>query len=419
MRRILQLSDIHFYCCNIAYDPHHVMRKEMIKDLSDYVSRNGKIDHLFICGDIAYKGIKDEYDKAALFIEEICSTICCKPSEVYIVPGNHDKNRNQSPKLIREVFHKALLNDTDQENLFNEILKSDDQLLKTMLLPFRDYAVFAEPYLSIDSLMKKMLTDEVKYDERADSLYWDATLGSLDKGYNLNVYGINTAFCSDKDDFDGNEGHKLFVSKLAYNIPEQESNVINILIAHHPKYFLSSDGVMHNTIDKKFQIQMYGHVHLQSSDNNNAIHLYSGALQPHGDSAGLKYFPVYNIIEVDVISGENNEDVLSVNLLAQKWNTSKFAFEEFSKESKHHSLKLSRANRWGHTPKIESILPKDVSERDILLTFNKDRNRKIVINNVYPGFYDDSVSLYDNCLKFIDRVRKENNWILLWNKIKN
>lgn len=117
MIRILQISDIHWFCCPRALDPNDDMRAEMLNDLRDFVNVHGEINHLFICGDIAYKGEKAEYDNAKAFIKDICAVIRCKDSEVYVVPGNHDKKRKGNSEHIRRCIHKGLADELLNENL--------------------------------------------------------------------------------------------------------------------------------------------------------------------------------------------------------------------------------------------------------------------------------------------------------------
>ena len=75
MLRLLLLSDIHFLSLYEEMDPHAVVRKSFEKDLSDYRKAYGKIDHILVCGDIAYKGIKEEYAKARVFFEQLSSLL--------------------------------------------------------------------------------------------------------------------------------------------------------------------------------------------------------------------------------------------------------------------------------------------------------------------------------------------------------
>ena len=101
MIRILQISDIHWKDKLKGNDAYKDIRDGMINDLQCYCEeKKVAFDHVLICGDIAFSGDKKQYTKAMDFITELCQTINCKESEVYVIPGNHDKNRGAHPQLL-------------------------------------------------------------------------------------------------------------------------------------------------------------------------------------------------------------------------------------------------------------------------------------------------------------------------------
>lgn len=427
MIKILQISDIHWLCCPRALDPYDDMRTEMLKDLKDYVDAHGSIDHLFICGDIAYKGEKKEYDNAKLFIKNICDTIKCKESEVYVVPGNHDKKRKGNSEYTRKCIHKGLAEEYSNEELLQDLLENEFDLVKTLHRPFEDYAEFGSQLFGADPLLLKCIDSDntEAYNHATDTLYWKQELGNGLDSYKIMLYGINSAFCSDEQDFNGelgHDGHKLFFSKLAYNVPNPDQNTVNILMAHHPLAFLTSQVQVKEILDKKFKIQFYGHVHLPKSDNKTAIHIHSGALQPHEGGEDNKFFPVYNIVEINITTKDQETDILSAKLMVQKWDKVNAKFEEYTEESATHSLSLEHKNRWIKKTEPENIrpnLPDGVSKRDVMIKFQGHRNRKTIIKKLYPSSYDESKSSNSNCVHFLDFVEQNNDWDKLWNEIKD
>jgi predicted phosphodiesterase len=403
------------------------MRVEMLNDLREYVNTYGDIDHLFICGDIAYKGEKAEYDNAKIFIKNICDTIRCKESEVYVVPGNHDKRRKGNSEHIRKCLHKGLADEKSNEDLLQDLLNKEFSLLKTLHRSFKDYAEFGSQLFGVDPLMLKCTDpgNDKTYNHDTDMLYWRQELGDGLDSYKIMLYGMNSALCSDEQDFNGESGHgghKLFLSKLAYNIPNLDQNTVNILMAHHPLTFLTSQMQVKKIIDKKFKIQFYGHVHLPKSDNNTAIHIHSGALQPHEGGEDKKFFPVYNIVEIDIAAKDKETDILSVKLMVQKWNKGSAKFEEYTEESTTYTLPLEHKNRWtekNETQNARPALPEGVSKRDVMIKFQGYKNRKKIIKNIYPDAYDENISSNSNCIHFLARVEQSNDWDKLWNEIKD
>ena len=237
MLRLLLLSDIHFLSLYEEMDPHATLRGALEKDLSDYRKAYGKIDHILVCGDIAYKGIKEEYDKAHVFFEHICDIVGCQPEEIYIVPGNHDKNFNTPKAEIRHLIHAGLSNEkADYDKLFTELLHNNFTHFRILYQPFKDYQDFAVRMVSCEPLMTKCLdeAENAQYDNEKDKAYMMTQLGTIGS-YPVMLYAMNTALCCDWDDVnDFEKGHKLFLPKLSYNTKANKDGCINIAMMHHP-----------------------------------------------------------------------------------------------------------------------------------------------------------------------------------------
>ena len=107
--KILQISDIHWHNIHALTDVYRDIREGLIQDIRNYCYEKATIfDHILICGDIAYSGNEVEYRKADEFLNELCNAAGCKPSEVFMVPGNHDKNIFAECKSTREILNQTL-----------------------------------------------------------------------------------------------------------------------------------------------------------------------------------------------------------------------------------------------------------------------------------------------------------------------
>lgn len=85
----LHLSDIHF---NFKNYNSHAMREDFIKRIS-LLSQNEPFTHLFLTGDILFKN--NEADKETVeFIKNLIEILQLTADNIYIVPGNHDHNRD-------------------------------------------------------------------------------------------------------------------------------------------------------------------------------------------------------------------------------------------------------------------------------------------------------------------------------------
>ena len=317
--RILQLSDIHWSKTSSMLDEFKDLRDGMEEYLEAYRKQfPEKFDYIFICGDIAFSGEENQYKKARVFIKKLCNIIGCTDAEVLMVPGNHDKYRNAAPKLLRESLNELMGKDDDHsDQILDDALQNNISSCKFLFEPFRDYEKFSSDFGSRESLMAKMLGDKPinTFDENEDKMYWSRELTDNLNGFKVVAFGVNTAFTCDGNDFDfsekGKTGHKMFLSKFAYNEPRRKSGCINIFMAHHPVAFLANDKTIEKVLDSSFQIQFFGHVHRTNSDDDEAIHIYSGALQPPSeDVKNDDYKPVFNILSIDVKKVSDNEDKL-------------------------------------------------------------------------------------------------------------
>ena len=139
MVRILIISDIHLWSLPSEHDPFDKMRRELMKDVADYADEKGPIQHILISGDIANTGAKSEYEKAKEFIKELCRKCKCPDHEVYVVPGNHDKNFNEKGSGVRHLIHEGMCSDNiDSDKHWHDMLMHDVESTQILYRPFKD-----------------------------------------------------------------------------------------------------------------------------------------------------------------------------------------------------------------------------------------------------------------------------------------
>ena len=104
MLRILLLSDIHFLYCEEHQDRYRLLRQALLNEMDNY-AKNNSIDALIICGDIAFSGQETQYNIAEKYFEEILNKFSSNEKRplVFVVPGNHDIDRNPC-KYTRRLF---------------------------------------------------------------------------------------------------------------------------------------------------------------------------------------------------------------------------------------------------------------------------------------------------------------------------
>lgn len=162
--KILLLSDIHFLSLPAEHDSHAQVRRAFLQDIEGYKVVNGDFDVILVSGDIAYKGVKSEYDKALAFFHQLCDVSGCAYERIYVVPGNHDKNLNAVRAELRHLINQGLSSEkADHEHsskLYLNLLIRDREACKALYSPFREYAEFAVKMDCCDSIMCKLTNSE-------------------------------------------------------------------------------------------------------------------------------------------------------------------------------------------------------------------------------------------------------------------
>lgn len=424
MVRLLLLSDIHFLSLAKEMDQHSYVRDCFITDLKDYVAQYGSINHILVSGDIASKGDSCEYDSAFDFFDLVSKAAGCNMENIYIIPGNHDKNFSAERSQLRHIVNAGLSYTSNKENtpdLFYELITSDADALRMLYTPFQEYYKLALKMDSYESLMQQCLDNkDFNYNPKNHQAYYKKELGCIDN-YKIYLYGMNSCLnCDWYDENDFGKGHKMFLPKLTYNIPVETEGCINISMMHHPLDKILNGESIAKIFDKKFHIQIFGHLHRPVSDGKTTVHIQSGALQPPIDENDKSeaYFSTYNIVEL-YISPET-KDVLHVKLRVEKFNKIEECFEELDSECHDFNVPLKKHNsRWEKqyvkNKKQVEIFPDNVSIRQIRLSFLQYPTRRNLIQELDE--YDENKSLNENCILFLKKMEDKGKLVELWNKL--
>ena len=93
---IVHLSDIHFRhpICATNRDPDKPFRTRLIQDARQRVQAIGHVDAILVGGDIAFAGKPEEYAVALSWLYELADACGCRHTRIYVVPGNHDIDRD-------------------------------------------------------------------------------------------------------------------------------------------------------------------------------------------------------------------------------------------------------------------------------------------------------------------------------------
>ena len=422
MIRFLQISDIHFLCCNETEDEYAQMREMLKEDLLGLKNKMGAIPFLLICGDIANKGQVTEFEAAKVYINQLCNVLEVngqKP-DVFVVPGNHDIDRTPYKATRAHLRSKLLCFENKENDIFmQECRKSEPESMKILYSPLKAYTKFADDYSSNDKLNESLNLKNEYLALQDKDLFWKRPIGKLDN-YTVNIIGMNSTLACDGNErespvLDKGE-HTLFLPFMGYNVVTH-SNEVNISMIHHPLNWLGNEKEVQKVFDDRFKIQFYGHMHKQSSCSNSAIKIYSGALQPpFGEE---EYPPIYNYIEIDI-----KDSKLLVSINCRKWDGAKFC--KYKQESKSYSLTLASENSWSEEDKenAKQELPIEVTpipKHEIIQQFRTLSQviKKRIIAELLPEIIKENISSYELELDFIRVMRDTYRLNELYDKLND
>ena len=433
MIRFLQISDIHFSNQAGCDDDYAQMKSKFLEDIAKCHKEKGNIDYVLICGDIAFAGTESQYTEARDFIDDICTSIEYSGDNgenVFMVPGNHDKKRIVYTRT-RSLLREPLLKKDAVKKLLSSKVK-EPMSVGILYAPFKQYYKMAAYYSSISDIARKSAvfpesdqeTGSVPKFEPGDEMFWSELIGYL-KGIPVTLHGSNTSLLSDEDDGESmsliaGKQHLQVLPMQAYNVTTKE-NEIHILMLHHPMSEIIDGDSIEKDIDSRFQLQFYGHMHKQSSLCNNAVKIYSGALQPpEADEMDEdnEYFPVYNIIELEV-EDEGGKPCLKVDVFSRKWDGVKFdEYEEETKTGKNAlRVLLPENDSWkktmerirngesapdGHDKETETVYPHIVKR-----AFLHSGKETKIIKEMYGDTFESISPNRNKYLTFLKRVEDD------------
>lgn len=97
----LHVSDFHFKDDD-SYDRDVVLRS-LISAVEKARLKNLCPDCIFVTGDVAYSGREQEYAAASAFFDKLREVAALDKNRLFIVPGNHDVDRNEGKGLVHSL----------------------------------------------------------------------------------------------------------------------------------------------------------------------------------------------------------------------------------------------------------------------------------------------------------------------------
>lgn len=249
MARIFHISDFHIENENLTFNKRNII-EALIKDIESHYNENSIIA---ITGDLIDKGAKLFSDKENAFnffensfITPLLKKIPNLKGRIFIVPGNHDIDRNS----IDEISETGLKKTLKDEEALNKFIKNN-----------RENSI----HLARIDRYKKWEKDFYQKYNNISINNFDNTFAVLLPGLKIGISCFNSSWlCKDEDDF---ENILLGSEQIENSLSQIKDCSIKIALIHHDLEFFSKFDreIVKNLIYKNYNALFIGHSHELSS----------------------------------------------------------------------------------------------------------------------------------------------------------
>ena len=304
----VHLSDIHFgQEKGSEVYVHDDVKQCLITDVVGVMAAVGieTMDGVIVTGDIAYSGKRSEYDRAARWLDRLTEAVGCEQTQVMVVPGNHDIDRDRI-SAGAELMLARIVEGGDAE-LDRFLADAGDRDL--LYGKFADYRDFSEGYgcrLKFDG--------GVAINRRV----------AIAPERVLRFVGFNSALlCTGRG---GDEGRLLIGGKQRV-LPREEGEEL-VVLCHHPVESLQDEEVASRYIKSRARVHIYGHVHESSLTVENPVEqgdlltLSAGAVVPPTTQGRYRY--TYNVLRFE---WDAETDGLKVEVVPRSWDEDATIFD--------------------------------------------------------------------------------------------
>jgi predicted phosphodiesterase len=369
---ILHLSDIHFHypACASEIDPDRPFRTRLFQDARERAESLGDIDAILVGGDIAFAGKPEEYVEALKWLYELADACRCKRERIYVIPGNHDIDRQIIIKnLAVQNAQQAIIRATDKERELARQLRHKDTG-PALLAPLSAYNDFAVKFWC-----------EVFAPEK---LFWHQDVPLAD-GVQLRIYGLTSTILSgagapnDKND----EPRDLYLSPQQ-TVLNPVDNVVNLVMCHHPPDWLLDGDRAADDISGRTSIHLFGHKHRQRIHRDRShVAFYAGAVNPDRQERDWK--PGYNIIRLSLGKDARGDFQLEVEAHLLEWQTNPEMFkpildDDYAKSDVHRAeVRLRNIRVPAPTAVAHATATFAVQQVDAETAMGEERAKNIVL----------------------------------------
>jgi 3',5'-cyclic AMP phosphodiesterase CpdA len=271
----LHLSDIHLGHGSAGHQrDQQMVLNRLVSDLSRRPPAFQHVDAVFVTGDIAFSGglrQQDEYEQATSFLAQVCKELGIDKRQVYVVPGNHDVQRETESDNIRRTFVESL---RDGALLDGALAKANErELLEARFANYRRFAA--------------------SFGESRDALWWTQSLTGR-QGLRIRLLGLNSALlCLD----DSDHGKLQFgLTQLDALLPERNGTTpleeYIIVLTHHPLEWLQERDEARRWIRGYAHLHLCGHMHdphalrMSSGTGSDLVQIMAGTVHAEEQYTG-------------------------------------------------------------------------------------------------------------------------------------
>jgi adenine C2-methylase RlmN of 23S rRNA A2503 and tRNA A37/predicted MPP superfamily phosphohydrolase len=272
MFKWLHLSDLHF----IPSEGHTISKAK--EKLPDYLNESiGNVNALFLTGDYRFaRTDAGDANEVANYILSIASAVSVEKENIYLLPGNHDVNRNKPRTAIIDSLGNKSFYDPNQGTLDSEILN----LLQN------DFAFFKEVESKVNNKFRLSENDRVHKAIQLDC---------------CNLLLLNSSLTAGKEKDGDRRNLRLGLSYLDQELKSIDNNNPIIVLSHHGYTYLEDEEwklVQNLFSDKGIKLWLSGHEHNLWSENcgTGITQITVGCLS---DTHGTNYKTAFSVGRID------------------------------------------------------------------------------------------------------------------------
>ena len=306
-RTYIHLSDLHFgQETGSDLHLHQDVRERLIEDAKSLTARESKsgVDGVIVTGDIAFSGKQNQYKQAGEWIERLRKAVGCGLKDVFLVPGNHDVDRDEISSACEALLAK--INECGEEQL--ELYLQDRLDSEVLYRRFKSYRAFAEAYACpIDTASGYTVDRQVL----------------VGPGRFLRFIGANSALvCSPTSD----EDRHLLLGARQRTFPHYDGEEL-VVLCHHPLDWLRDSADTSRFVRARARAFISGHTHQRSSrverneSTGDIVFISAGAAVPASNELHRQF--TYNKLAFD---WDEESASLTVGIEARTWDAERTRF---------------------------------------------------------------------------------------------